>query len=81
MTSRAQASSIDSPGSKKPAKAENMPLGQMAWRPKRQRSPKTGSMITTGSVRGKCSPLQEGQARFQPPSRTSLGWPQAEQNL
>jgi hypothetical protein len=33
-------------------------------------------MITTGSVRGKCSALQAGQTRFQPPSATRLGSPQ-----
>ena len=36
-------------------------------------------MITTGSVRGKCSTSQAGHLRFQPPSATSLGWPQAAQ--
>ncbi len=68
-----------SPGSRKPAKAENMPCGHAAWRPSRQRSPRTASMITTGSVRGKCSTLQEGQKRFQPPSFGWLGWPQLAQ--
>jgi hypothetical protein len=29
-------------------------------------------MITTGSVRGKCSDLQFGQSRFQPPSSVAL---------
>ena len=33
----------------------------------RNASPAIASMITTGSVRGKCSALQEGQSRRQPP--------------
>ena len=32
-----------------------MPGANRAWRPRRARSPSTASMITTGSVRGKCS--------------------------
>ena len=36
-------------------------------------------MITTGSVRGKCSVLQAGQKRFQPPSIGCAGWPQLAQ--
>ena len=56
-----------------------MPLGQIDWRPSRQRSPKVGSMITTGSVRGKCSVLQASHTRFQPASTARVGWPQLEQ--
>ena len=78
-SSRAQASSMDSPGSRKPARAEYIALGQIFWRPSRHFSPLTGSMITTGSVRGKCWVLQAGQTRFQPPSVASLGWPQLAQ--
>ena len=69
-----------SPGSRKPASADHMPLGQTFWRPIRQRSPITGSMITTGSVRGKCSALQDGQTRFHPPSAAWEGAPQTAQN-
>jgi hypothetical protein len=36
-------------------------------------------MITTGSVRGKCSAWQDGQTRFQPPSAASLAAPQTAQ--
>ena len=54
-------------------------FGQAAWRPRRHRSPFTGSMITTGSVRGKCSARQAGQTRFQPPSAGCEGPPQAAQ--
>ena len=68
-----------SPGSRKPARAEYILLGQAAWRPTRHWSPFTASMITTGSVRGKCSALQDGHTRFQPPSATSEGWPQTAQ--
>ena len=55
------------------------PCGQDAWRPSRQRSPIQGSMMVTGSTRGKCSAPQAGQMRFQPPSATSDSWPQTEQ--
>ncbi len=48
-------------------------------RPSKQRSPRTASMMTTGSVRGKCSTLQAGQARFQPASTMSVVAPQLEQ--
>ncbi|MGY3655198.1 hypothetical protein ACVJ19_001861 [Bradyrhizobium sp. USDA 376] len=36
-------------------------------------------MITTGSVRGKCSALQAGHSRFQPPSFIALRAPQLAQ--
>ena len=36
-------------------------------------------MITTGSVRGKCSALQFGQSRFQPPSFIAVRVPQLAQ--
>ena len=45
-------------------------------RPSTQRSPAIGSMMTTGSVRGKCSALQAGQSRRQPACTTSVGAPQ-----
>ncbi len=77
--SRAQASSMLSPGSMNPARAEKRPGGHEAWRPSRQRSPWVGSMITTGSVRGKCSWLQTVQVRFQPPSVARVGLPQTPQ--
>src|SRR4051812_3243414 len=52
-----------SPGSTKPAKAEYSPSGKRVLCPIRQCSPplaslKIGSMIATGSVRGKCSAAQ-----------------------
>src|SRR5580692_9186542 len=68
MSSRRTASSIVSPGSMKPASAENMPGGKCRPRPTRHASPCVANMIATGSVRGKCSVLQAAQTRFQPPS-------------
>ena len=47
-----------------------MVCGKRGERPSTQRSPAIGSMITTGSVRGKCSALQTGQSRRQPPCVT-----------
>ena len=41
-------------------------------RPSRQRSPSTASMITTGSVRGKCCALHCGQSRRQPASHAAV---------
>ena len=37
-------------------------------------------MITTGSVRGKCSARQLSHTRFQPPSTAMVGSPQLAQN-
>ena len=37
-------------------------------------------MITTGSVRGKCSALQLAHSRFQPPSFIEVRAPQLAQN-
>ena len=48
-------------------------------RPSRQRSPLIASMITTGSVRGKCSTLQAGHSRFQPACVMRVGAPQLAQ--
>ena len=45
-------------------------------RPSTQRSPAITSMITTGSVRGKCSTPQDGQSRRQPACTTLVGAPQ-----
>ena len=64
--SRRTASSIASPGSTKPARHDHMLAAKRPERPSRQRSPSIASMMTTGSVRGKCSTLQAGQSRFQP---------------
>ena len=70
-TSRRTASSIVSPGSMKPARHDHMVGRKRGERPSTQRSPAIASMITTGSVRGKCCALQDGQSRRQPP-RTGL---------
>ena len=43
-----------------------MPLGKRFCRPSRQRSPSIASMMTTGSVRGKCCVLQTSHSRRQP---------------
>ena len=43
-----------SPGSTKPASVEYMPGRKFLLRPSRARSPSVTSMITAGSVRGKC---------------------------
>src|SRR5213082_3521260 len=58
--SRRTASSMVSAASTKPARQEYMPGGKCFWRPSRHFSPDVTSMITTGSVRGKCSALQFG---------------------
>ena len=71
-TSRRTASSIDSPGSQKPARHDHMVCGKRGERPSTQRSPAIGSMMTTGSVRGKCSALQTGQSRRQPACTSSV---------
>ena len=68
-----------SPGSKNPARQEYMPFGKRAWRPSRQASPSTASMITTGSVRGKCCALQASHSRRQPAAETRVGAPQLAQ--
>ena len=65
-TSRRTASSIDSPGSAKPARHDHMVGANRGERPSTQRSPLIGSMMTTGSVRGKCSASHDGQSRRQP---------------
>ena len=65
--SRRTASSMVSAISTKPARHEYMPGRNCFCRPSRHLSPEVTSMITTGSVRGKCSALQFGQSRFQPP--------------
>ncbi len=53
-----------------------MVCGKRGERPSTQRSPAIGSMITTGSVRGKCSALQTGQSRRQPACVGSVAAPQ-----
>ena len=75
-TSRRTASSINSPGSAKPARHDHMVCGKRGERPSTQRSPAIASMMTTGSVRGKCSALQEGQSRRQPPCASAVTAPQ-----
>ena len=49
--------------------------------PSRQRSVagSATTVITTGSVRGKCCASQAVQRRTWPPRRATVGWPQAEQ--
>ena len=79
--SRATASSIGSPGSTNPASAECMPRGQVGWRPSTHASPRTGTMITTGSKRGKCSASQAAHSRFHPASTMCVAAPQLAQNL
>ena len=48
-------------------------------RPSRQLSPSIASMMTTGSVRGKCCALQFGQSRRQPASTVLVSVPQLAQ--
>ena len=47
--------------------------GNRCERPSTHRSPAIANMITTGSVRGKCSAWQAGQSRRQPPSISAVG--------
>ena len=56
-----------------------MPGGKRDWRPSRHWSPRVASMITTGSVRGKCCAPQAGQSRRQPEATTVLAAPQLAQ--
>ena len=56
-----------------------MPGGNCFCRPSRHLSSEVTSMITTGSVRGKCSALQLGHSRFQPPSFIAVRVPQLAQ--
>src|SRR5499425_1255292 len=74
-TSRRTASSSVSPGSTKPARHENRAPARRRLRPSRPRSPWIASMITTGSVRGKCVALQSGQRRTQPAEATLVREP------
>ena len=53
--------------------------GKRACRPSRHRSPSTASMMTTGSVRGKCWVLQASHSRRQPAAATRVGAPQLAQ--
>ena len=53
-----------------------MVCGKRGERPRTQRSPAIASMMTTGSVRGKCSALHEGQSRRQPPCTSFVAAPQ-----
>src|SRR6476619_8331631 len=78
-TSRRTASSIVSPGSTKPARHDQEFDTNRPERPRMQRSAAVASMITTGSVRGKCCISHEGQSRRQPASTTMVGNPQFEQ--
>ena len=78
-TSRRTAASNVSPGSTKPAKSEYIPSGQACERPIRTLFPCVISMITTGSVRGKCERLQAGQLRCHPAIAISDGAPQVAQ--
>ena len=63
----------------KPASSEYMPGGQAGERPSSTALPERISMMTTGSVRGKCWAPQAGQARRQPASAGSDGLPQLAQ--
>ncbi len=74
-TSRATAASADSPGSTNPARMENRPGGQTAWRPSSTRSPSCTSMITAGSVRGKTSWPVVGSRWVQPAFSTVVAAP------
>ena len=65
-----------SPGSMNPARSENIPSGQPGERPSSTRLPRVTSMMTTGSVRGKCWAVQLGQRRAQPARNGSVGVPQ-----
>jgi hypothetical protein len=77
--SRRTASSMVSAASTNPARHDHMPGGNCFCRPSRHLSPEVTSMITTGSVRGKCSALQLGHSRFQPPSFIAVRVPQLAQ--
>ncbi len=77
--SRRTASSNVSPGSMKPAKHENRLPARRWLRPKSPYSPRTDSMITTGSVRGKCDARHSGQRRTQPANSTRVGEPHCAQ--
>ena len=81
-TSRRTASSMDSPWSMKPAKAEYMPVRTSGpcGCPNKQRSPARMSMMTTGSVRGKCSAPQAEQRRTWPPFSGAVAAPHWAQN-
>ena len=80
-TSRATASSRLSPGSTKPASVEYMPGRKFLLRPSSARSPSVTSMITAGSVRGKCIVAQPAavQRRTWPASSLRVGAPQTPQ--
>ena len=56
-----------------------MRLGNRGCRPSRQESPSTASMMTTGSVRGKCCMPQFGHSRRQPAAPTTSRVAQFEQ--
>jgi len=60
-----------------------MPAGQTRWRPSSAWSPLVTSMITAGSVRGKCSALHEAsvQRRTWPAASGRVGAPHAPQCL
>ena len=78
-TSRRTASSIDSPWSMNPASAENIPAGQLACRPSKHRRPSLTTVITTGSVLGKCSAEHSTHLREMPPWTGALRAPQTAQ--
>ena len=65
------------PARQSPASVEYMPGGKFLLRPRSARSPSVTSMITAGSVRGKCIALQSGlvQRRICPASSESVGLP------
>ena len=75
-TSRITACSADSPGSTNPARIETRRPGQAAFLASRQRSSgSVTSMITAGSVRGKCSVPSVGHTVKWPPGPATVGVP------
>ena len=77
QTSRATVCSADSPASTKPARMDTRPGGHMRLRASRQRSSSSvTSMITAGSMRGKCSLPSTGHRRMCPAGAGTVRAPQ-----
>jgi hypothetical protein len=75
-TSRTTACSADSPGSTNPARIDTRRPGQAAFLASRQRSSgSVTSMMTAGSVRGKCSLPSFGHTVEWPPGAGTVGVP------